>query len=113
MPIIQDLVRYGRVTYPWLGIGASSVTPSIAASENLSTERGALIVELVANSPAEAAGLKTGDIIIRFRNEEIANVADLVRAIRASEIGADVEIVFVRGGDTEATSAQLIERPSS
>jgi serine protease Do len=70
-------------------------------------------VELVADSPAEAAGLKTGDIIIRFGDEEVDNVADIVRAIRASEIGEDVEIVFVRGDDTRATSAQLIERPGS
>ncbi len=113
MPIIKDLIRYGRVTYPWLGIGATTVTPSLAASEGLSADRGALIVELVADSPAEAAGLKTGDIIIRFGDEEVGSVADIVRAIRASEIGEDVEIVFVRGDDTEATSAQLIERPGS
>jgi serine protease Do len=112
-PIIEDLIRYGRVTYPWLGIGASTVTPSLAASERLSVDRGALIVELVAESPAEAAGLRTGDVIIRFRDDEINDVADLVRAIRASEIAEDVEIVFVRGGDTRTTSAELIERPSS
>jgi serine protease Do len=76
-------------------------------------DRGAVIVELVADSPAEAAGLKTGDVIISFGGEEIDNVADLVRAIRASEIGEEVDIVFVRGDATETTSAQLIERPSS
>ena len=75
--------------------------------------RGAVIVELVADSPAEAAGLKTGDVIIRFGDKEIDNVADLVRAIRASEIGEEVEMVFVRGDDTETTSAQLIKRPNS
>ena len=80
---------------------------------NLSVDRGALIVELVADSPAEAAGLTTGDVIIRFRDQEISNVADLVRAIRGSEVGEEVEIVFVRGEDTKTTSAQLIERPSS
>lgn len=112
-PIIENLIRYGRVTYPWLGIGASTVTPSLAASESLSVERGALIVELVADSPAEVAGLRTGDVIIRFGDDEINDVADLVRAIRASEIAEEVEIAFVRGDDTRTTSAQLIERPIS
>jgi serine protease Do len=112
-PVIEDLIRYGHVTYPWLGIGASTVTPLLAASEGLSVNRGALILELVVDSPAEAAGLKTGDVITRFGDEEIENVADLVRAIRASEIGEAVEIVFVRDDDTETTSAQLIERPGS
>ena len=101
------------MTYPWLGVSVSTVTPLLAASENLSVDRGALIAEIVADSPAEAAGLRVGDVIIRFGGKEISNVADLVQAIRISEIGEDVEIVFVRGEDTKTTSARLIERPTS
>ncbi len=112
-PIIKDLIRYGHVTYPWLGVSVSTVTPLLAASENLSVDRGALIAEIVADSPAEAAGLQVGDIIIRFADKEIANLADLVQAIRGSQIGHDVEIVFVRGKDTKTASAQPIERPTS
>jgi serine protease Do len=112
-PVIEDLIRYGQASYPWLGVGLYSVDPSVAAAMNLSVNRGAFIAELVADSPAEAAGLSTGDVIIHFGDHEITNVTDLVRALRASEIGEEVEIVFVRGVDTRTTSAQLIERPSS
>jgi serine protease Do len=112
-PIIKDLIRHGHVTYPWLGVSVSTVTPLLAASESLSVDRGALIAEIVADSPAEAAGLQVGDIIIRFARKEIANLADLVQAIRGSQIGQDVEIVFVRGKDTKTASAQPIERPTS
>jgi len=112
-PIIQDLIRYGRVTYPWLGVWLRTVDPSLAAAMNLSVDKGALIVEVVADSPADAAGLREDDIIIRFGGQEISNVADLVRAIRASEIGEEVEIVYVRGEDIKTTSAQLVERPTS
>jgi serine protease Do len=112
-PIIEDLIRYGRVTYPWLGVSVSTVTPLLAASENLSVDRGALIAEIIADSPAEVAGLRVGDVIIRFGGKEISNIADLVQAIRISEIGEDVEIVFVRGEDTKTTSARLVERSTS
>ena len=112
-PIILDLIRDGRVTYPWLGVGLYTVDPSLAAAMNLSVDSGALIVELVANSPADTAGLREDDIIIRFGGQEISSVADLVRAIRAREIGEEVEIVFVRDEDIKTTSAQLIERPIS
>jgi serine protease Do len=112
-PVIEDLIHYGQASHPWLGVGLYSVDPSVAAAMNLSVDRGAVIAELAADSPAEAAGLRTGDVIIRFRHEEIDSVADLVLAIRTSEVGEEVEIVFVRGQDTEATSAQLVERPSS
>jgi serine protease Do len=112
-PIIEDLIRYGQVTYPWLGVSVSTVTPLLAASENLSVDRGALIAEIVADSPAYSAGLRKGDIIIRFGDKEISNVADLVQAIRSSTIDEEVEIVFVRGKDTKTTSARLVERPTS
>ena len=111
-PIILDLIHYGRVTYPWLGVGLYTVDPSLAAALNLSVERGALIVEVVANSPADIAGLREDDIIIRFEDKEISNVADLVRAIRTSEIGEEVEIDFVRGEGIKTTLARLIERPT-
>ncbi len=112
-PIIEDLIRYGHVTYPWLGVGVRTVNSLVAAARNLSVDRGALIEAVFTGSPAEAAGLKVGDIIIRFKNQEISNIADLVRAIRTSKIDEEVEIVFARGEDFKTTSAQLIERPSS
>ncbi len=112
-PIILDLIRDGHVTYPWLGVGLYTVDPSLAAAMNLSVDKGALIVEVVADSPADTAGLREADIIIRFGGQEISNVADLVRAIRASGIGEEVEIVFVRGEDIKTTSARLVERPTS
>ena len=111
-PIILDLIRHGRVTYPWLGVGLYTVDPSLAAALDLSVDRGAIIVELVPGSPADAAGLRQDDIIIGFGGQEISGVADLVRAIRASEVGEDAEIVFVRGEDTMTTSTRLIERPT-
>jgi len=101
------------VTYPWLGVSVSTVTPLLAAAENLFVDRGALIVELFAGDPADAAGLREDDIIIRFGGQEISDIADLIRAIRASEIGEEVEIVFVRGEDIKTTSARLVEYPTS
>jgi S1-C subfamily serine protease len=112
-PIIEDIIRYGHVTYPWLGVGSKTVDPLLAAAMNLSVDRGALVVDVKADSPADTAGLREGDIIIRFGDKEISNVADLVQAIRTSEIGEEVEIVFVRGEDTRITSARLVERSTS
>jgi serine protease Do len=112
-PIIEDLIRYGRVSYSWLGVALKTVDPSLAAAQNLSVDRGALVVEVVPDSPAQTAGLAPNDVIVRFGGEEIRNVADIVGAIRASQIGQEVEIVFVRGPDTLTTSARLVERPVS
>jgi serine protease Do len=112
-PIILNLIRYGRVTYPWLGVLAQTVNPLLAASENLSVDRGALILTVVAGSPADTAGLRKDDIIIRFEDKEISDVVDLVQALRASEIDKEVEIVFVRGEGIKTILARLVERPTS
>jgi serine protease Do len=112
-PIILDLIRYGRVTYPWLGVWSRTVDPLLAAAMNLSVDRGALIVEVLADSPADTAELREDDIIIRLGGQEVSDIADLVRAIRASEIDEEVEIVFVRGEDIKTTSARLVEYPTS
>jgi len=112
-PIILDLIRYGRVNYPWLGVWARTVDPLLAAAMNLSVDRGALIVEIVADSPADAAGLREDDIIISFGGQEVNDIAELIQAIRASEIGEEVEIIFVRGEDIKTTSARLMEYPTS
>jgi serine protease Do len=111
-PIIQDLIRYGHVTYPWLGVWAQTVNPLLATTMNLTVDSGALIVEVVADSPADNAGLREDDIIISFGGQEVSDIADLVQAIRASEIGEEVEIIFVRGENTETTSARLVEYPT-
>ena len=110
-PIIEDLIHQGHVTRAWLGVSLYTVNPSVATANNLSVNKGALIVEMVPDSPADVAGLKEGDVIIRFGSNEINNVDNLIQAIRNCQIGQKVEITFVRGEDTKTTSARLQERP--
>jgi len=110
-PIIEELIHQGYVTRPWLGVTLYTVTPRVAMWNDLSVEEGALVVEVAKNSPAEAAGLKQGDVIIQFQGKKIANTADLLQGILDSKIGDKVEITFVRGKSTKTTTAQLEESP--
>ncbi|GAG89507.1 unnamed protein product, partial [marine sediment metagenome] len=110
-PVIEDLIHQGYVTRPWLGVGLYTVDPFVAAVNNLSVDKGALIVEIVADSPAKIAGLGEGDVIIRFADKEIVSSDDLIQAIHDCQIGQGVEITFVRGKDTKTTWAHLQESP--
>ncbi|MFB0556278.1 MAG: S1C family serine protease [Dehalococcoidia bacterium] len=110
-PVIEDLIHQGYVIRPWLGVGLYTVDPFVAAVNNLSVDKGALIVEIVADSPAKIAGLGEGDVIIRFADKEIVSSDDLIQAILDCQIGQGVEITFVRGEDTKTTWAQLQESP--
>ncbi len=112
-PIIEELIQKGHVTRPWLGVSLWTVDTFFAETNNLSVDQGAYIVEVIRDSPADAAGLEKGDIIIRFAGKEIASVDDLVLAIHTSPVGEVVEVTFVRGRDTRITSVQLVESPSA
>ena len=111
IPIIEDLVTIGYVIRPWLGVGLYSVTEGIAAYYGLAVDQGALITEVVANSPADKAGLEQGDVIVSFDDKEITNIDDLIQTIRANQIGQQVKITFWRGETKYTTSATLIESP--
>ena len=111
-PIIEDLIRQGYVTRPWLGVELYTVTPFMAATNDLPVDEGVLITRVFTPSPAAQAGLQEGDIITRFGDENIANRDDLVLAIHNCQIGQEVEITFVRGEETRTTIARLQETPS-
>jgi serine protease Do len=110
-PVIKELIHQGYVIRPWLGVSLYTVTPGVAMWNNLSVEEGALVDEVTKGSPAEAAGLEQGDVIIQFQGKKIANADELLQAILDSQIGAKVEITFVRDKSTKTTTAQLQESP--
>lgn len=112
LPIIEDLVTVGYAIHPWLGVGLRTVNEGVAAYYGLAVNQGSLITEMVTSSPADKAGLQAGDVITGFGEKEITNTDDLIQAIRASQIGQQVEITYWRGETKHTTYATLIERPS-
>ena len=109
--VVQEIIEKGYVSRSYLGITIMTVTPSIARSYDLATNEGALITRLVTGSPADEAGLSPGDVIIRFDGQMIITADDAVLAIRAHEIGDEVEITYLHDSSENTTSTTLIERP--
>lgn len=110
-PIIQQLVQQGYVVRPWLGVVLSSVSQWLALRYDLAVDEGAFITEVAPGSPADEAGIKSGDVITKFGGEKITTADELIQAIHASEIGKSVEIVYWRGETKNTTYAILIETP--
>ncbi len=109
--VVQELIEKGYVARPYLGISMVTVTPSIAQNYDLATSEGAFITRVVAGSPADKAGLSPGDVIIRFDSQKMTSADDVVLAIRAHNIGDEVEITYLRDSKEHTASATLIERP--
>ena len=111
LPIIEDLVNIGYVIRPWLGVGLYTVNEGLAAYYDFAVDQGALITQLSTGSPAYTAGLKANDILVSFDGKEITSTDDLIQAIRASQIGQEVEIIYWRGETKHTTYTTLIESP--
>jgi serine protease Do len=110
-PIIQQLVQQGYVIRPWLGVGLYTVDQYAILRYSLSVDKGALVTEVAAGSPADEAGIQAYDVITGFEGEEITSADDLIQAIHSYEIGQRVEITFWRGDSQSTTQATLAESP--
>jgi serine protease Do len=111
-PIIQQLVQQGYVVRPFLGVqNLLTVDQTVAVYYSLSVDQGALIRGVMAGGPAEQAGLQAGDVIVKFDDQDVADVSDLLKVLYSSQIGQEVKITFWRGDSQSTTQVTLAERP--
>jgi WD40 repeat protein len=101
-PLTRLSLRDGRVRYPFLGIRTSSISGA----------RGARLAHVFADSPADAAGLVAGDIIVRTDEQRIESDAALGSYLASRVAGTTVVITYLRGTQTLVSEAALAERPS-
>ncbi len=111
LPIIEQLVRSGVVSRPWLGI--STVTLDAAAMQRLKTSvpRGVLVTGVTANSPASRAGIRTDDIITRFREKVVTNSQDMLAAQASGQVGETVVLEVWRNSRMMTVQAVLAQSP--
>jgi len=105
--VFDDLVNKGGVSHPWLGVYLQSVTKDSAQYFGLSDLNGAIVASVVKGSPADLAGLRQGDVIVRYNGSDIANPNKLIELVQATSIGSQVEIQFIRGGKTNTVVATI------
>lgn len=102
-----EVIRAGGA---WLGVSLGEVTKDDVARLKLPEERGALVREVEADSPAQKAGLKPDDVILRYQGEPVLSAAQLSRMVRESPVGRTVSLEVGRSGATQKLQATLQER---
>lgn len=107
----QEIILHGRVMRPWLGVSGLTLTPEIASYYNLPVEKGALISEVMPDSPAEKAEMQRGDIIIGFGDKTINTVEDLVREVQKRKIGEKARVLLLRDGEKWIADITLDQTP--
>src|SRR5579883_1867502 len=94
--VMSQLIEYGDVHRGSLGVGAQDITPELANAFNLSISKGAVVTEVMPNSPAEKAGFKVGDIITSINNSEIKNANDVVNSIGLFRVDSRTSVGVLR-----------------
>ena len=98
VPIIDQLQKYGETRRGWLGVRIQNVDDAIADSLGLGKTRGALVAGVDDKGPAKAAGLKTGDVVVRFDGKEVKTSRDLPKLVASAPVGKEVDVTIVRDG---------------
>jgi serine protease Do len=109
--VIDRLLAYGWVRPAWLGVKIQLVTPDMANALGLKDPQGSIVAWVVAGGPAEKAGLKCGDVILKFGNEVPTDDRALLRTIAASPPGEKVMLSVWRDGKLIEVPVQLAEWP--
>jgi len=109
--ILDDLIQGKKVLYGWLGVIIQDMDAGLASYFGLSDKDGVLISRVVENSPAQKAGLKSGDIIASIDNEKTKNTQDLVRSIMKRNIGDKVTLGVLRNKQLYSAIVEVGERP--
>jgi serine protease Do len=113
MEVVRQLKETGRVSRGWLGVVIQEVNRDLAETFGLDRPHGALVTQVLEDSPAEAAGLEPGDIITRFDDEPIEFSSDLPHVVGRTTVGEETSLRIVRNGDEmtlAVTVGELAER---
>lgn len=109
--VVAQLEAHGHVSRGWLGVQIQSVTPDIAASLGMKDAKGALVAEVIPNSPAAKAGFQQGDVITTINGKDVEDNRDLTRKVALVPSGKIASFQILRQGQTKTLKAQIGTRP--
>ncbi|TMQ23116.1 MAG: PDZ domain-containing protein [Deltaproteobacteria bacterium] len=112
-PIMEALVKDGKVSRGYLGVRVATITPGIAREHNLPAPRGAFVSDVEPDSPAAKAGLAQGDVVVGLNGTEIKSSEILHNAVATFKPGTTVDLAIIRKNGNRATlKTRLAEMPS-
>lgn len=111
--VVEQLKAHGVVSRGWIGVQIQPVTKEIADSLGLKEAKGALVAEPQEGSPAVAAGIKSGDVIVKVNGENVDSSRDLARTIGGMAPGTKVDLGIIRDGQSKSISLTLGTLPGA
>lgn len=111
MKVVDQLKAQGRVSRGWLGVQIQEVTRELAESFGMKKPQGALVSRVLPKSPAEAAGIQVGDIIVEYNKQEVTTSASLPPMVGVTKIGETVNVKLIRQGSVKEVRVKIGSLP--
>jgi len=108
---MEQIIQTGSVTRGWIGAGVQELTQELAESFKLSSTKGVLITEVIRNSPAEQAGVKTGDILVAIDDKAVDDWNTMLETVANLPPGKVVTLTLMRNGVTTGLPIKIGKRP--
>jgi Do/DeqQ family serine protease len=96
--VMDQLIEHGEVKRGQIGVVIQDVNPELVEALDLQAEKGALISQVVPGSPAEKAGLQSGDVITKAGGRDVKALSDLRNQVGLVRLGEEIEIEYIREG---------------
>src|SRR5712692_5789296 len=109
--VIQDLLRYGQVHSAWIGAVTATITPEEARRLSLRASRGALVSRVFPGSPAQAAGLRAGDVITAVEGKPVDSREAFATFTATVPSGQPVQLTVLREGANKAITIRPADPP--
>ncbi len=110
--IVADLEEDGVVERGWLGVQIQTLDKDLAESLGLQDDKGALVAQVMPDSPALAAGVERGDVILRYDGKPISSLRDLTRAVADTKAGEDAKLDLWREGKELSLPVEIAAMPN-
>ena len=107
--LLPQLQEKGKVTRGWLGVYIQRVTPDIAESLKLDKAHGALVADVMSDTPAAEAGIEVGDVIVEFDGHPVKESTDLPLIVARTPIGKGAEVKLIRNGKAQTVTVKIGE----
>ena len=111
--IMESLIRTGKVSRGFLGVALQPLSEDLAKQFKMEGTNGALIAEVTGKSPAEKAGLQTGDVVVEVGGQKVEGPTELQMTIASMAPGTKAELKVIRDGKDKNVSVELGERPGT
>ena len=110
--VVEQLIENGRVVRGWLGVNAENLSPGLASLMGIGGSGGILLTGVYPNTPAEQAGLRSGDVIVAVNQRPITKLQDALHQVAQTAPGTTIQLSGLhRNGEPFDIQTKVIERP--